>query len=264
MELLGYIGAVVMGLSLGLIGGGGSILTIPVLVYLFGLDMVTATTYSLFIVGAVSAVGGARSLRKGSTDLTALLYFGLPSVLSVLATRAWLLPAIPDPLFRVGEVVVGRSLGLLFLFAALMLVSAWRMIRPSPERPAPNGADQRALLVPLGLAMGVVTGLLGAGGGFLIIPALVLFARTPMDRAIGTSLSIIAVNTLIGFTGDMLHGHSVDFIFLATFTLLAVVGVLLGGWWGDRIPHAKLKPVFGWFVLVMGLYIIGRELSSLS
>lgn len=263
MEILGYIGAVLIGLSLGMIGGGGSILTIPVLVYLFHLDMVTATTYSLFIVGAVSAVGGLRSWRKCGPDVPALLYFGLPSVVSVLATRAWLLPALPDPLVRWGGVEVGRSLGLLLLFAVMMLAASLRMMQrdrvSAPEQPT---GDRRGLLVPMGLGMGVVTGLLGAGGGFLIIPALVLFAGTPMKQAIGTSLLIIAVNTLIGFAGDLLHGHAVDLVFLLAFTGLAMIGVLIGGRLGDRIPNEKLKPAFGWFVLVMGIYIIGRELSA--
>ncbi len=265
MEILGYIGAVLMGLSLGLIGGGGSILTIPVLVYLFHFDMVTATTYSLFIVGVVSAVGGIRSWRKSGPDMPALIYFGLPSVFSVLATRAWLLPALPDPLFTIGGVAIGRSLGLLLLFAVMMLAASLRMMQRDRVIAPPRAAgDRRAVLVPLGLVMGLFTGLLGAGGGFLIIPALVLFAGTPMRQAIGTSLLIIAVNTLIGFTGDVLHGHVVDFTFLLIFSGLAVIGVLLGGQWGDRIPNEKLKPAFGWFVLVMGIYIIGRELSALG
>lgn len=265
MEILGYIGAVVMGLSLGLIGGGGSILTIPALVYLFHFDMVTATTYSLFIVGAVSAVGGIRSWRRVGPDRQALLHFGLPSVFGVLATRAWLLPALPDPLFSVGGVAVGRSLGLLLLFAVLMLVTSLRMIRrdTTPASPRTTG-DRRIALVVLGLGVGMITGLLGAGGGFLIIPALVLLAGTPMKQAIGTSLLIIAANTLIGFTGDLLHGRAVDVAFLLTFTGLAVIGVLIGGRWSERIPNEKLKPAFGYFVLVMGIYIIGRELSSLS
>lgn len=265
MELLGYIGAVLMGISLGLIGGGGSILTIPILVYLFGLDMVTATSYSLFVVGTVSAVGGVRSWRKGAPDVPALLWFGLPSVAAVLVTRTWLLPSLPDPLFHAGEHPVSRGLGLLLLFAVLMLGAALRMMqRDRPGRSGSEGADRRAVLLPLGLALGVVTGLLGAGGGFLIIPALVLYARTPMKQAIGTSLLIIAVNTLIGFAGDLLHGVSPDRTFLAVFTALAIAGVVLGGRWNERIANEKLKPAFGWFVLVMGIYIIGRELSALA
>lgn len=264
MEMLGYIGAVLMGVSLGLIGAGGSILTIPILVYLFGLDMVTATTYSLFTVGVVSAVGGVRSWRKNTPDLSALLWFGLPSVVVVLITRTWLLPALPDPLFQVGGAPVPRALVLLLLFAVLMLASALRMIRRGPEDGAmPATGDRRMVLLPLGLGLGLATGLLGAGGGFLIIPALVLLARTSMKQAIGTSLLIIAVNTLVGFTGDLLHGVRPDGAFLAVFTALAIAGVLIGGRLADHIPNEKLKPAFGWFVLVMGLYIIGRELSHL-
>ncbi|HEY0976367.1 MAG TPA: sulfite exporter TauE/SafE family protein [Flavobacteriales bacterium] len=262
MELLGYIGAVLMGLSLGVIGGGGSILTIPILVYLFGMEMVTATGHSLFIVGAVSAVGGLRSWRKGEADVQALWYFGLPSVISVLAARAWLLPAIPE-LFEVGGTTITRSLVLLVVFALLMVVVAVNMIRQRKPPVAGMRTERRGLLIPLGLLLGLVTGLLGAGGGFLIIPALVFFAHVPMHRAIGTSLIIIAVNTLIGFAGDLVHGDPIDLPFLLTFTSLAILGVLVGGNWRDRIPDHRLKPAFGWFVLVMGIYIILKETAAM-
>lgn len=262
MELLGYIGAVLMGISLGVIGGGGSILTVPILVYLFGMDMVTATTYSLFIVGTVSAVGGLRSWRRGGADVQALWYFGVPGLLSVLATRAWVLPAIPDPL-SVGGAELSRSLALLLLFAVLMVFVAVGMIRGRRSEVPDAGGDRRALLIPLGLLLGLLTGLLGAGGGFLIIPALVFFAGVPMHRAIGTSLIIIAVNTLIGFAGDVLHGHSIDLPFLLTFTSLAILGILVGGHWRDRIPDHRLRPAFGWFVLVMGAYIILKETAAM-
>ncbi|MBK7383244.1 MAG: sulfite exporter TauE/SafE family protein [Flavobacteriales bacterium] len=263
MEILGYIGAVLMGVTLGLMGGGGSILTVPILVYLFRLDMYTATMYSLFIVGLVSAVGGVRSLRNKVVDPYALVWFGVPSVISVLATRAWLLPGLPDPIIHVGGLIIGKSLALLLLFAVLMLVASLSMIR----RTDPSAASKErrpALLASMGLGVGLVTGLLGAGGGFLIIPALVLFARLEIHRAIGTSLILIATNALIGFVGDLWNGPTMDVRFLAVFSGLAIVGVLLGGRWSERIPNEKLKPAFGWFVLVMGIYIIGRELSAMA
>ncbi|MFT3884970.1 MAG: sulfite exporter TauE/SafE family protein [Flavobacteriales bacterium] len=262
MVYAGYLGALLMGIVLGLMGGGGSILTVPILVYLFRLDMLTATMYSLFTVGVVSAVGGLRSWRAG-VDKQALLYFGLPSTLTVLSTRMWLVPAIPDPL-HFGGLSIARSWALLILFAVLMMLAATSMIRGRRTAAGSPGADRRMWLVPLGVGSGVITGLLGAGGGFLIIPALVLLVGMPMHRAVGTSLLIIAANALIGFTGDLVRGSALDLPFLLAFTAVASAGILLGGRWSDRIPGERLRPAFGWFVLVMGLYIIGHELSAMT
>ncbi|MBS1583128.1 MAG: sulfite exporter TauE/SafE family protein [Bacteroidetes bacterium] len=263
MIYAGYASALVMGLILGVMGGGGSILTVPILVYLFHLDMLTATMYSLFIVGVASAAGGVRSWRADHVDRPALFRFGLPSLVTVLATRAWLLPHIPDPILSIHGTPIGRSLGLLLLFAVLMLAAATSMIRT--HGPATTTATQRRhLLMPLGLGLGLITGLLGAGGGFLIIPALVLIAGTPMHRAVGTSLLIIAANALIGFAGDLTRSPDLDLPFLLVFTALSVVGILFGGRLSDHIPAARLRPAFGWFVLVMGFFIIGRELSAMT
>lgn len=270
MEIIGYIGAILMGLSLGLIGGGGSILSVPILVYLFGVEPVLATAYSLFIVGLTSLVGSGSHIRLGNIHWRTALVFGIPSILAVFSTRAWLVPAIPDVLFTTGGVEVSKAVGTLVLFALLMVAAAYSMIRKPKKN---HGADLSTpqdvefnypLILAEGLIVGLVTGLVGAGGGFLIIPALVLLAKLPMKQAVGTSLMIIAAKSLIGFTGDLGHGEAIEWPFLALFSAIAIVGILIGSQLSKRISNEKLKPAFGWFVLLMGIYIIGRELSQLS
>lgn len=274
MEILGYIGAILMGLSLGLIGGGGSILTVPILVYLFQVDAVLATAYSLFIVGLTSLVGSVSHVKLGNIHWRTAIVFGIPSIISVFLTRSFLVPRIPDPIFTLGQdpsggaaFVMTKAVGLMVLFAIIMVMAAYSMIKPSNKAAVASGVSTDVepqfnypLILAEGAIVGVVTGLVGAGGGFLIIPALVLLAKLPMKQAVGTSLMIIAAKSLIGFVGDMRGDEVIDWSFLATFSSIAVVGILLGSWLSKRIPGEKLKPAFGWFVLVMGTYIIVKEL----
>ena len=268
VEVLGYIGAVLMGLSLGLIGGGGSILTVPILVYLFSVDAVLATAYSLFIVGLTSLVGSFSHMRLGNIHWRTALVFGVPSIIAVFLTRAYLVPALPDPLFHLGDTAVSKSLGMLVFFALLMVVAAYSMIRTPSLAKASAAADPVTFNYPLilceGLVVGAITGLVGAGGGFLIIPALVLFAKLPMKQAVGTSLMIIAAKSLIGFTGDLRGDELIDWTFLITFSVIAIGGIIAGSRMSKHIPNDRLKPAFGWFVLVMGICIIGRELSAMA
>jgi uncharacterized membrane protein YfcA len=268
MEMLGYIGAVLMGVSLGLIGGGGSILTVPILVYLFRVDAVPATAYSLFIVGLTSLVGSFSHMRMGNIHWRTAMVFGIPSIVAVYATRAWLVPALPDPLFFIGAMPMGKALGMLILFAMLMVAAAYSMIR-KPKAALHGGTEAAVafnypLILAEGLVVGAITGLVGAGGGFLIIPALVLLARLPMKQAVGTSLIIIAAKSLIGFTGDLKAHEVIDWSFLLTFSAIAIAGIIAGSLLSTRIPNEKLKPAFGWFVLAMGIWIIGRELSHMA
>lgn len=253
--------AALIGLSLGLIGGGGSILTVPVLVYLFGLDAVTATAYSLFIVGATSLVGSWPKYREGLVDLKTALIFGLPSIVAVYLTRAYLVPIIPEELWSNGSFVLSKRLLLMGLFALLMIFASFSMIRS--KKPLAKAVDgernfRYGLILLEGMVVGVLTGLVGAGGGFLIIPALVLFTGLPMKKAVGTSLLIIAAKSLIGFTGD-LGSLQPDWQLLLIVTAIAVVGILLGNRLARRIDGEKLKKGFGWFVLVMGIYILLKE-----
>ncbi len=262
MESIGFAASIVMGLSLGLIGGGGSILTVPILVYLFGVDPVLSTSYSLFVVGLTSLVGSVSHFKSGNVHLKTAAVFGLPSILSVYATRKFIVPIIPDPFFSIGSLTFTKPLFVMVLFAMLMLLASISMIR-KPKKEVCDGKEIKynyTLIFMEGLLVGGVTGLVGAGGGFLIIPALVLLAGLPMKQAVGTSLLIIGLKSLIGFTGDLGSGQLIDYRFMLLFSAFAMVGILVGSYFTRFIPNEKLKPVFGWFVLVMGLYILGKEL----
>ena len=262
LEIIGYIAAIGMGLSLGLIGGGGSILTVPILVYLFHIDPVLATAYSLFIVGATSLFGSFSHIKLGNIHWRTAFVFGIPSIISVFLTRMYLVPAIPNPIFTVADHEVSKATGLLVLFAVIMLAASYSMIRKQ-KKAAEADIDEVKYNYPLILAegaiVGVVTGLVGAGGGFLIIPALVLLAKLPMKKAVGTSLMIIAAKSLIGFMGDLRGDDVIDWKFMLIFTAIAVVGIFTGSYLSSKISNDKLKPVFGWFVLVMGIYILLKE-----
>jgi uncharacterized protein len=261
MEIIGYIASIAIGISLGLIGGGGSILTVPVLVYLFGLDAVMATGYSLFIVGLTSAVGSVDYYRKGLINVRTAVIFGIPSIAAVYATRAFIVPAIPDEVFAIGGFVVSKALLLMLLFAVLMIAASYSMIRKDKKKTEDSAGEQKfnyPLILAEGGVVGVLTGLVGAGGGFLIIPALVVLSKLPMKMAVGTSLAIIAAKSLIGFSGE-LGSANIDWTFLLTISAFAIVGIFVGTALSKKIDGAKLKPAFGWFVLVMGIYIILKE-----
>jgi uncharacterized protein len=262
MELIGFSASVIMGLSLGLIGGGGSILTVPILVYLFGVDPVASTAYSLFVVGLTSLVGSVSHFKKGNVDLKTAFIFGLPAIISVYSVRKFLVPAIPDTIMTIGSVTVTKSLFVMVLFATLMLLASISMIR-KPKKKEEEQSDTHynyLIILAEGLLVGGITGLVGAGGGFLIIPALVLMAGLPMKKAVGTSLLIIAMKSLIGFTGDLSGALIIDYRFMLIFSAFAIVGIFAGSYLTKFIPNEKLKPVFGYFVLVMGFYILGKEL----
>jgi len=262
MEIAGYIASALIGISLGLIGGGGSILTMPVLVYLFNVSPALATSYSLFVVGSSSLVGAWNNYKKGLVSIKTALLFGMSSIGTVFLTRKFIMPAIPEEIKHIGSYTITKPLLIMVLFAVLMLAAAVSMIRTKakgkkdavPERGIPL-----ASLLLNGLGIGLVTGLLGAGGGFLLIPSLVLLVKLPMKEAVGTSLLIIAMNSLIGFTGDLGH-HTIDWRLLLTISILAIAGIFVGGFISKRIPGEKLKAGFGWFVLAMGIYIIFREM----
>lgn len=263
MIIIGYILAIVVGISLGLIGSGGSILTVPILVYIMNVDPVLATAYSLFIVGATAVAGGVQSARKGSVDFKTALIFGVPSIIAVYATRAFVVPIIPESVFTVFDFEVTKPILLMILFAVVMVAASITMIRPQKHKVEDENAPMiynYPMILLEGSVVGVLTGLVGAGGGFLIIPALVLLAKMPMKKAVGTSLFIIAAKSLIGFTGDLKGSEVIDWTLLAIFTTASIVGIVIGIIMAKKIPGEKLKTAFGWFVLVMGIYIIIKEL----
>lgn len=260
MEVFGYACAILMGLSLGLIGGGGSILTVPILVYLFSIDAVLATGYSLFIVGFTSLIGSFSHIRMGNVHLRTAVVFGIPSILAVFITRAFIVPAIPQDLFNIGTLQITKPIALLLLFAVIMLLASYSMIRRKKQKPDYDKVQYNyPLIIIEGFIVGTITGLVGAGGGFLIVPALVLLAHLPMKKAIGSSLLIIATNSLLGFSVSLFHRDSIDWHLLLTFSAIAILGIIIGSLMSKKISNEKLKPAFGWFVLIMGIYIILKE-----
>lgn len=262
MEIIGYLASALIGISLGLIGGGGSILTVPVLVYLFHVDPVIATAYSLFIVGVSSVAGAYPKYRHGLVDIKTALIFGIPSIIGVYVTRAFLVPLIPSHVFSIGNFVVTKSLLMLLVFSVLMVAASISMILEKKPADGPEIKERKfnfPVIMLEGTVVGMLTGFVGAGGGFLIIPALVLLSKLPMKKAVGTSLLIIAAKSLIGFTGDLGH-YEMDWRLLLIVTALAIGGIFVGNMLSHKMDGDRLKKGFGWFVLAMGIYIIVKEL----
>lgn len=260
-DFLGYFGALLIGVVLGLIGGGGSILTVPVLVYLLAINPITATAYSLFVVGISSLVGAVNYIRKKLVDFRTATVFSIPAFIAVYITRKFIVPAIPQHILAVGRFEITRDMGIMLFFAVLMIIAAVSMIRSTKkEELRKTTVKYNYLLIIIeGVVVGVLTGLVGAGGGFLIIPALVLVAKLPMKKAVATSLLIIAVKSLIGFIGDV-QNMEIDWSFLLIFTGLSVAGIFVGGYFNRFINGGKLKTGFGWLVFLMGIYIMWEEL----
>jgi uncharacterized membrane protein YfcA len=232
------------------------------LVYLLGINPVLSTAYSLFVVGTTSLVGSVNFMRKGLVNYKAALVFAIPSFVAVFLTRKYLVPAIPDSLFTVAGFEITKNIAIMLFFAVVMLAASYSMIKDNRKK-AENEPSELQFNYPMigleGAVVGVLTGIVGAGGGFLIIPALVILARLPMKMAVGTSLLIIAAKSLIGFAGDI-SNNTIDWSFLLEFTALSVVGIFVGSYLSRFIAGDKLKKVFGWFVLLMGVYIISKEI----
>jgi uncharacterized membrane protein YfcA len=261
MQLLGFLSAILIGVTLGLMGGGGSILTVPILVYLLDVAPVSATAYSLFIVGLTSLIGSVTYMRKGLVDFKAAVFFSIPAFITVYLTRRFVIPAIPDMIFQINGWIMTNDILIMAAFSLLMISAAYSMIK---KRKNHDEADDYhaefnlPYMILIGITVGALSGFVGAGGGFLIIPALVIFAKLPMKTAIGTSLLIIAINSLIGFLGD-LNVRTIECLFLFKFIIFTTAGIILGGYLSRFITGAKLKPAFGWFVLSMGFLILINE-----
>lgn len=252
--------ALIIGITLGLIGGGGSILTVPVLVYLYGLDPHVATAYSLFVVGASSLAASVQNARKRLISYRTGLVFAFPAFLVVFLVRKLVLPAIPEEILTVGSFTLMKSMALMLFFAIVMLIASISMIRGRREMPSEMPQNYNYPVIFLqGTLVGLITGMVGAGGGFLIIPALIFLARLPIKRAVATSLLVISINSLFGFFGD-LQSIVIDWKFLLTFTGFAIAGVIAGTYFNTRIDSVKLRKLFGWLILVMGVFIILKEM----
>jgi uncharacterized membrane protein YfcA len=261
LEIVGYIAAFFMGITLGSIGGGGSILTVPILVYLMDVSPVTATGYSLLIVGSAAAFGAYRYYRKGLIDIKAAIVFAIPSIIAVYATRAFLMPAIPDPVLQ-SPIIIGKDLAIMVLFAALMIAAAMMMLRNSKSlKPPKDKPHHYGLVIIEGAVVGVATGILGAGGGFLIIPALVLLMGMPMKEAVGASLFIIALKSLIGFIGDIQSGIEFQFPMLALFFVATFAGMWAATIVSHRFDGQKLQQAFAYFTLLVAALILLKEFT---
>jgi hypothetical protein len=267
-EIFGYAAMMSLGVILGLIGAGGSILTVPILVYLFSVSPAQATGYSLLIVGSVAAVGAVAYWRRKQNNLKVALIFGAPAIVGVYVTRRYLFPAIPDPVLELAGFSLSKDMAIMVVFAAFMLAAALSMIlgKRDAEQRSHQSKDKTInipLVGSLGFGAGVLTGVVGAGGGFLILPILVLLCGLPIKIAIGTDLLIIATKSLLGFIGEAQAAEAIDYGFVAAILVLPLIGIVIGTYLNKIAPAEKLKLAFGYFVLAMGIYITIRELLSM-
>ena len=261
IDYLGYFAAFFIGIVLGLVGGGGSILTVPLLVYLLGYNPVVATAYSLFVVGTSSVVGVIQKHQKRLVDFNTGLAFSFPSFIAVYISRRYLVPNIPDEIFKINSFTLTKEMAIMVFFAIIMLIASTSMIKRKAKNEDLFTKQAYYKTFIQGLVIGVITGLIGAGGGFLYVPALVLWSGLSMKNAVGTSLVIVSINSIIGFFGD-LHSLRIDWLFLLSFSFLTILGILLGGYLSKYVSNKKLKKGFGWFILVMAIYIFIKEFSQ--
>jgi hypothetical protein len=259
IEISGYIGALFIGIILGLTGGGGSILTVPILVYVLAINPVTATAYSLFIVGTTSSFGATQNYLKGLVEVKTGFLFAIPSFTAVFLTRKFIIPKIPDVIFTANFFTLTKETFLMLFFAIIMVFAAIAMLKKKKETNIENKKNSLTNSIIQNAVIGVIIGLVGAGGGFLIIPSLVIFAKIPMKKAVATSLFIIAMNSLIGFLGD-LQNLEIDWLFLLSFTGISVMGIFIGIYLNKFINESQLKKGFGYFVLIMGFFIFFKEI----
>ena len=261
LDIIGYFAAILMGVTLGSIGGGGSILTVPILVYLMGVNPVTATGYSLLLVGSTAAFGAFRYYRMGQVNIKASIIFAIPSIIAVYSTRAFLMPAIPD-IINIKFFSISKDLVIMVLFAILMVLSATMMLRDSKKEKNTKLKKKSynvGFIILEGALVGIVTGILGAGGGFLIIPALVLLVGMPMKEAIGSSLLIISLKSLLGFLGDVQNGIELQFPMLPMFFLATLIGMFLATKLAHKLKGDNLQKIFAYFTLVVATIILFRE-----
>ncbi len=266
LSFYGYFASIFMGLSLGLLGGGGSILTVPILVYLFGLDPILATTYSLFIVGVTALVGGIKYAKKDEVDFKTGIIFAIPSIIGIFVSRKIFVPGLPAVIFNYNGIMLTKSLLIMLSFSIVMVVASISMIKKKKEKSEKKLTDQEknfAIFIQ-GLIVGIVAGFVGAGGGFLINPALVLLVGLSMKRAVGTSLFIIALNSFLGFFGDLNQLINPDWMLLLSVAMIAIIGLFFGTFLSDKFDDKTLKKSFGYFVLIMGVFILVDQIRKMS
>ena len=260
MIVLGYFGALLIGVVLGLIGGGGSILTVPIFVYLFDVNPILATAYSLFVVGVTALAGAIRNFQNNQIDFKTGIIFAIPAFVGVYIARAYLLDLIPNQILFFSLAIQKETVIMIF-FAIIMFIASYFMIRGYKEDNRSIEINYSNLILTFeGFIVGVLTGIVGAGGGFLIIPALILFAKLPMKKAVATSLMIIAIKSLFGFIGDLGNSNLIfDWGLLFLFSILSICGIFIGVYMIKFVDGRNLKKGFGWFVLIMAFIIIFQE-----
>lgn len=258
---LGYFFALFVGITLGLFGSGGSILAVPILVYVFGIAADLATGYSLFIVGITSFVGGIQKINEKLVDFSKVFLFGIPTVITVFLTRKLFVPAIPSEFF-IHDFKIKKTLIILIVFGFFMIFAALKMLKTTKEVNDDKTFKINYLkIVSLGIFVGLIAGFVGAGGGFLIVPILIYYLNTPLKTAIGTSLVIISIQSLIGFLGDFfINGANYNWDLLTIFSACSLLGILIGNLIVKKINVEKLKFVFAIFILLMGIFILTKEL----
>ena len=260
-ELLGYFGALIIGLVVGLFGGGGSILAVPIFVYLFHLNPILATSYSLFVVGFSAAAGTIINIKKKLIDYRIAIIFSFPALFSVFVVRRYLISSLPEVILDTGSIYITTKMALMLLFSIVILLSSFSMLKKNKAVIAQklNNTNYSLLLIT-GSVVGVLTGLVGAGGGFIIVPALVFFAGLKIKQAVATSLVIITCNALFGFLSDITQVN-IDWFFLTSLTLISVLGIVLGSYLSNFINDMSLKKNFARFILLIALMIICNELA---
>lgn len=256
--LIGLFLAFLVGITLGLLGSGGSILTVPILVYIIGINPIIATGYSLFIVGSTSLIGSIKNAYNKAISYKAILFLGIPSILSVFVTRSYLLPLIPN-IISIANFKLEKSTLIMLLFSIVMLTSATKMIINKNSQPVDNDSIPYLKLIFEGLFIGLIAGTVGTGGGFLIVPTLIFLVHLSTKQAIATSLAIITLQSLLGFLVDV-NQIVVDWKLIISFSILSIIGLLIGMVLSKKIDDTLLKKIFGYFVLFMSLFILFKEL----
>jgi uncharacterized membrane protein YfcA len=261
-QIIGYVLAVLIGVILGLLGSGGSILSVPILVYVMSIEPTLATAYSLFTVGFSALVGGIQKAKQKLVDFKKVALFGVPTLVSVFITRMLIVPKIPDIIYFTSDIQIKKSVLIMVVFAFVMIIASISMLKPIQEKETENKKNSSYLAIfGQGLFIGFIAGFVGAGGGFLIIPALIYMANTPMKIAVGSSLFIISSQSLFGFLGDIGGNQIIDWQLLLTFTFCSIIGIFIGNFISKKVDGEKLKIGFGWFILIMGIYIIFKEIT---
>ncbi|MDX8381873.1 MAG: sulfite exporter TauE/SafE family protein [Ghiorsea sp.] len=255
----GLIASLIMGVSLGVFGAGGSILTVPILVYFMGVGGADATAYSLFIVGITAVFGAYTYYKQDLIQFKIGFIFAVPAIVAVYLVRLLVMPGLPESIATFGSWVLTKDELVLSVFSVIMMMAASAMIKSQKASVETLKKMNLTWIGVEGLVVGVVTGFVGAGGGFLIIPALVMLAGLSIKNAIGTSLMIIAFKSILGFLGDIQSGMLIDWTLLMEVSSLSIVGALIGERLGRTVDANKLRPAFGYFVMLMGVGILIRE-----